>query len=76
VRDFVETAARCLVDRPAEVRVHERHTDDVVRLELSVSPEDRGKVIGRKGATVEALRILVRAAAERRGVRAELEVVD
>ena len=76
MRDFVEMAARCLVDRPEEVRVRERRTDDAVRLELVVSPEDRGKVIGRKGATVEALRMLVRAAAERRGLKAELEVVD
>lgn len=75
MRDFVETAARALVDRPELVRVRERRTGDVVRLELSVAPEDRGRVIGRRGATVEALRMLVKAAAEHRGVRAELEVL-
>jgi predicted RNA-binding protein YlqC (UPF0109 family) len=76
VRDFVETAARALVDRPEQVRVREHRKDDAVRLELSVSADDRGKVIGRKGATIEALRMLVRAAAERRGLRAELEVLE
>jgi predicted RNA-binding protein YlqC (UPF0109 family) len=75
VRDFVETAARALVDRPELVRVRERRTDDVVRLELSVAPEDRGRIFGRRGATVEALRMLVKAAAQERGIRAELEVL-
>jgi predicted RNA-binding protein YlqC (UPF0109 family) len=75
MQDFIETAARGLVDLPEHVRVRERRTGDVVYLELSVSPEDRGKVIGKKGATVEALRILLRAAGERRGVRVELEVL-
>jgi uncharacterized protein len=71
----VETAARARVDRPERVRVRARRPDDVGRLERSVAAEDRGRVIGRRGATVEALRMLVRAAAERRGLRGELEVI-
>lgn len=44
--------------------------------ELKVAPEDVGKVIGRDGRTVNAMRTLLAAAAQKKGVKARLEVVD
>ena len=68
--------ARQLVDRPEEVRVEEEHRDDALVLRLHVAPEDVGKVIGRKGRIVRALRTLVRAGSARTGRRTLLEIVE
>jgi predicted RNA-binding protein YlqC (UPF0109 family) len=68
--------ARNLVDNPAEVRVERTERDGAVVLRLHVADEDIGKVIGRQGRIVRALRTLVRASGGRRQERAMLEIVD
>ena len=75
--DLVEYLARQLVDEPDAVRVETVERDDgatVVR--LHVAPDDRGKVIGRKGRVAQALRTVVRAAGARSRERVVLEIVD
>ncbi len=60
--ELLEFLARSLVDSPDEVEVERiDEDDDTVVLELSVAEEDRGKVIGRQGRTVRALRTIMRA---------------
>ena len=71
---LVETLARALVLDAEAVRVNRLQRGDALVLELDVSPEDRGRLIGRKGQTVSALRTLLAAVAERRGQRCELEI--
>jgi uncharacterized protein len=71
---FLGAVARALVDEPRRVRVFERVEDDLVRFDLQVAPEDRGRVIGRSGRTAEALRTLLAALARRRGLRSRLEI--
>jgi len=56
MKELLEALARGLVDDPRRVRVRERVDDDFVRLDLEVSAEDRGRVIGRGGRTADALR--------------------
>jgi predicted RNA-binding protein YlqC (UPF0109 family) len=51
-------------------------SDDTVVLELSVAEEDRGKVIGRSGRTVKALRSLMKACGIKEGKRVLVEIVD
>jgi len=75
VRDLLAMLVRGLVEEPSHVSVRERRSDGVTVLELQVPPEDRGRVIGRRGRTAEALRILLRALAERNGIRCELEIL-
>jgi predicted RNA-binding protein YlqC (UPF0109 family) len=75
VRDLIAYVARGLADEPDQVRVEERAGPTTV-YELSVAPGDIGKVIGRQGRTAKALRTLVTAAAEVRGERATLEILD
>ena len=67
---------RLLVDRPDDVVVKELRDGDSIVLEAAVAPADVGKVLGRSGRTVRALRALVRARGERDGSRYELEVLD
>jgi len=60
VQDFLTNLLRSLVDVPDEVNV-ERKVDEMgVLLMVDVSPEDMGKVIGRRGATAKAIRTLLR----------------
>jgi predicted RNA-binding protein YlqC (UPF0109 family) len=64
------------VDEPDAVRVVRSRREDVVVVELYVSDADRGKVIGRQGRVVRALRTLVRASGARAGERTLLEIVE
>ena len=69
--------ARSLVDSPDEVSVESFEEDDgTVVLELRVADDDAGKVIGRGGRTVAALRTVVKAAAVRNVQRVLVDVVD
>lgn len=74
MKDLVEYLARNLVDKPDAVRVRENRTDYVIRIELRVDAEDKGKVIGREGKIARALRAVVNAAAAREGKRGVLEI--
>lgn len=67
---------RGLVDAPDRVEVKASEADGARLFELKVAPEDVGKVIGRDGRTVNALRTLLSAAAQRQGLKARLELLD
>ena len=67
---------RALVDRPEDVELRASEVDGGKLYELKVAPEDVGKVIGRDGRTVNAIRTLLAAAAQRQGARVRLEIVD
>jgi hypothetical protein len=74
---LLEFLARALVDEPDEVEVERfDEDDDTVVLELFVSEDDRGKVIGRQGRTVKALRAIMRASGAGDGKRILVEVID
>ncbi len=76
MRELVEILARSLVDEPDHVDVREVDHDDALIIELRVAPGDVGKVIGRQGRTINAMRTLVHAAAIKTQKRAQLEVVE
>ena len=67
---------RRLVDDPDAVRVETEEQDDAVVFRLHVAPDDVGKVIGRQGRIVRALRTVVRAGGARGGRRRLLEIAD
>lgn len=74
--DMVSALAKGLVDHPDQVRVEADGDGDTTVLNLFVAPEDLGQVIGRGGRIARALRLIVREAAYRTGVRATLDIVD
>ncbi len=77
MEELLEYLARTLVDSPDEVTVEGFEEDDgTLVLELRVGDEDTGKVIGRGGRTVGALRTVIKAAAVRDGQRVLVDVVD
>jgi uncharacterized protein len=76
LENLVRTLARSLVDEPDKVEVSSTETDSRVDLELRVAEEDIGKVIGRQGRTIKAIRTVVKAASVKVDKRANVEVLD
>jgi len=77
MKDFVEFIAKGLVDNPAQVKVNQIKGGKTTIYELTVAPEDLGKIIGRQGRTARAMRTLLTAAAAKNGMnRAILEIVE
>jgi predicted RNA-binding protein YlqC (UPF0109 family) len=74
IRAVVEVLARALADRPADVRVVETQHGKTTLIELYVAATDAGKMVGRQGRTVAALRTLAASAGEREGKTVTLEV--
>lgn len=74
--EIVLAVARRLVDRPERLRLERRETADGTALELLAAPDDRGKLIGRDGRTIRALRTLLAARDVRSGERHVLDVGD
>lgn len=76
LENLVRVLARSLVDEPDKVEVSSTETDSRVDLELRVAEGDMGKVIGRQGRTIKAIRIVVKAASVKVDKRANVEVLD
>ncbi|WP_117238491.1 KH domain-containing protein [Thermus sediminis] len=66
MKDLVEYLARSVVDHAEAVRVLERRGRDGPVYLLEVAPEDKGRIIGKGGRVIEAIRTLVRAYAKRK----------
>jgi hypothetical protein len=75
-QQFVEFIVKSLVSKPDEVRVERRIDEKGVLLELTVDPEDLGRVIGKRGATAQSLRTLLRALGTKNDARYNLKIVD
>lgn len=80
LEDLITYLVHGLVDRPELVRLRETSASGSGEggrsYEIEVAPEDVGKVIGRDGRTVNAVRTLVTAAAQRMGEKVRLEILD
>lgn len=75
-RDLVEYIAKSLVDNPDNVNVNIIEGEKSTILELKVSPDDIGKVIGKHGRIAKAVRTILSAAAAKNGKRFVLEILD
>jgi predicted RNA-binding protein YlqC (UPF0109 family) len=76
MRETIEMVVKALVDEPDAVEVREVDRNGTTRLEVHVSQSDMGKVIGKQGRTVRALRSLVYAVGLKQHRRFVLDVVE
>ena len=76
LEELVLVLARSLVDEPEKVEVTGTETDSRVDLELRVAQDDMGKIIGRQGRTIRAIRTVAKAASVRLGKKVTVEVPD
>src|SRR6478736_6343501 len=75
-QQFVEFVVKSLVSNPDAVQVERRIDEKGVLLELTVDPEDLGRVIGKRGATAQSIRTLLRALGTKNDARYNLKIVD
>lgn len=75
-QQFVEFVAKSVVSKPDKVKVERNIDEKGVLLELTVDPEDLGRVIGKRGATAQSLRTLLRALGTKNDARYNLKIVD
>ena len=75
-QQFVEYIVKSLVSNPDAVQIERRIDEKGVLLELTVDGEDLGRVIGKRGATAQSLRTLLRALGTKNDARYNLKIVD
>lgn len=76
MKDLITVIAKALVDHPDEVQVKAVEDDRGITFELSVHPDDVGKVIGKQGRIAKALRTVVTSAAVKESKRVTVEIVS
>ncbi|MFH0912362.1 MAG: KH domain-containing protein [Patescibacteria group bacterium] len=75
-KNFVEYVVKAIVDNPDKVQV-ERKVDEMgVLIELTVAPEDMGKIIGKEGQTAKAIRTLLRVLGAQINARINLKIIE
>ena len=75
-QQFVEYIVKTLVNNPEKVAVERTIDERGVLLSLTVDPEDVGRVIGKRGATAQAIRVLLRALGTKQDARYNLKIVN
>ncbi|TYQ18229.1 UNVERIFIED_CONTAM: RNA-binding protein with KH domain [Acetivibrio alkalicellulosi] len=76
MKELLETIAKSLVDFPDDVSVNEVEGEKTIILELKVSKDDMGKVIGKQGRIAKAIRTVVKAAAVKENKRVSVEILQ
>ena len=76
LKDLVDFMARALVDNPEDVEVNEVVGENTTVVELSVSKDDLGKVIGKQGRTAKSMRTILNAASTKLQKRSVLEIME
>lgn len=76
MKEFVEYIVKNLVDNPDNVRINEIGGSHTLIIELHVDKADIGKIIGKRGKTINAVRTLLMSVASRNGIRVNLEIIE
>ena len=76
MQEFLEYVVKGLVNHPQEVTVTPVPREGMTIYELRMNPEDVGKIIGRQGMTINAIRALLLAGSAKKGVRCVLEIIE
>ncbi len=75
IREMVEYITKSLTDDPDAVRVSESVGDSVIMIEIGVASEDMGRLIGRKGRTINAIRSLARILGAKAEKKVSVEII-
>lgn len=73
--ELVKSIAKALVDNPDAVKITEVEGEDTITLQLSVHPDDMGKVIGKQGRIAKAIRTVVKAAATKENKKVVVDII-
>jgi len=75
-QEFLEYIVEAIVDNPDDVKINRTVDERGVLLELTVNPEDMGKIIGKAGATAKAIRTLLRVMGAKHDARYNLKIIE
>jgi len=75
-KEFVEFIVKYLVTQPEAVSVESNDGEGGVKVMIKVAHEDVGRIIGKRGATINAIRLLAKAAAVKAGERVDVDIVE
>lgn len=76
MKEIIEYIATSLADHPEQVKVTERERMNTITVELSLAPDDMGRLIGRQGRVANSLRLLLKVAAAKQGKQAILDILE
>lgn len=76
MKELLEYIIPNIVNNPDEVEITEETTDGLTVLRIKVNPEDMGRVIGKSGKVIKAIRQIARIIALKKGVRVDIDVLD
>ena len=76
MKDLIKRIVQTMVDKPQEVEISEIEGDQITILKLSVAKADIGKVIGKKGRNVQAIRTILSAASAKEKKHTVLEILE
>lgn len=76
IKEMVSHISKALADKPEAIEVDEVVGESIVALELKVADEDMGRIIGKSGRHINAIRVLARVLGGKMGKRVSLELVD
>lgn len=74
MKELTEVIVKALVDSPDEVVITEKEGDSALIIQIQVSPDDMGKVIGKQGRIAKALRAVVKAAATKENKKVLIDI--
>ena len=76
MKNFVEYLLVRLINHPDDLQVTEEESEEGLRIMITVNPEDMGRVIGKGGKVIKAIRKLVQVKAARDGIYVRVEIVE
>ena len=76
IRELVNSVVEPLVDNPESLEVTSSLSGTNILVEIATDPDDAGKVIGRSGRVIKSIRTLARAAATRKGLSVDVELIE
>ena len=76
LQSLVEDLVKRLVDSPEEVQISQNQGDNTIVFEVRVAKKDMGKIIGKKGKTIDALRVIIGACGAKEKKRCVFQIIE
>jgi len=76
LKDIIDFLLKLIVDFPDKVQINEVNGEKITVLEISVDPNDIGKIIGKQGRVIKAIRTIVKAATIKDNKRTVIEIIE
>ena len=76
IKEVVEYLVKMIVDKPEEVEIAEKRGEQVIIFEVRANKQDFGKILGKHGKNIQAIRSLVNAVSGKAGKRTTIEIID